>query len=447
VFSKILIANRGEIAVRIIRACHELDVRAVAVYSQADSESLHVRLADEAVCIGPPPAKQSYLKPDRILSAASITGAEAIHPGYGFLAENAQFADVCERSGVRFIGPPAASIRAMGDKSNARRAAAAHGVAIVPGSPHPVRDLEDAKRLARDLGYPLMVKASAGGGGKGIRVVQAADALESQLATAAAEAASAFGDPAVYLERYLPDPRHVEIQVLLDGEGRGVHLGERDCSIQRRHQKLVEESPSPALTETMRTAMGEAALRVARAAGYRNAGTVEFLLDATGHYYFMEMNTRIQVEHPVTEMVTGLDLVKAQIRIAAGEPLGLSQEDVRLNGHSLECRINAEDPERFLPCPGRVSALHLPGGPGVRVDSHAYAGYTIPPQYDSLLANLIVHGSDRQEAILRMRRALGEMAVEGIRTTIPFHQKLLSHPEFVAGRTSTQFLARLMEAP
>jgi len=447
VFSKILIANRGEIAVRIIRACHELDVRAVAVYSQADSESLHVRLADEAVCIGPPPAKQSYLKPDRILSAASITGAEAIHPGYGFLAENAQFADVCERSGVRFIGPPAASIRAMGDKSNARRAAAAHGVAIVPGSPHPVRDLEDAKRLARDLGYPLMVKASAGGGGKGIRVVQAADALESQLATAAAEAASAFGDPAVYLERYLPDPRHVEIQVLLDGEGRGVHLGERDCSIQRRHQKLVEESPSPALTETMRTAMGEAALRVARAAGYRNAGTVEFLLDATGHYYFMEMNTRIQVEHPVTEMVTGLDLVKAQIRIAAGEPLGLSQEDVRLNGHSLECRINAEDPERFLPCPGRVSALHLPGGPGVRVDSHAYAGYTIPPQYDSLLAKLIVHGSDRQEAILRMRRALGEMAVEGIRTTIPFHQKLLSHPEFVAGRTSTQFLARLMEAP
>ena len=446
-FSKILIANRGEIAVRIIRACHELDVRAVAVYSQADSESLHVRLADEAVCIGPPPAKQSYLKPDRILSAASITGAEAIHPGYGFLAENAQFADVCERSGVRFIGPPAASIRAMGDKSNARRAAAAHGVAIVPGSPHPVRDLEDAKRLARDLGYPLMVKASAGGGGKGIRVVQAADALESQLATAAAEAASAFGDPAVYLERYLPDPRHVEIQVLLDGEGRGVHLGERDCSIQRRHQKLVEESPSPALTETMRTAMGEAALRVARAAGYRNAGTVEFLLDATGHYYFMEMNTRIQVEHPVTEMVTGLDLVKAQIRIAAGEPLGLSQEDVRLNGHSLECRINAEDPERFLPCPGRVSALHLPGGPGVRVDSHAYAGYTIPPQYDSLLAKLIVHGSDRQEAILRMRRALGEMAVEGIRTTIPFHQKLLSHPEFVAGRTSTQFLARLTEAP
>ena len=446
-FSKILIANRGEIAVRIIRACHELDVRAVAVYSQADSESLHVRLADEAVCIGPPPAKQSYLKPDRILSAASITGAEAIHPGYGFLAENAQFADVCERSGVRFIGPPAASIRAMGDKSNARRAAAAHGVAIVPGSPHPVRDLEDAKRLARDLGYPLMVKASAGGGGKGIRVVQAADALESQLATAAAEAASAFGDPAVYLERYLPDPRHVEIQVLLDGEGRGVHLGERDCSIQRRHQKLAEESPSPALTETMRTAMGEAALRVARAAGYRNAGTVEFLLDATGRYYFMEMNTRIQVEHPVTEMVTGLDLVKAQIRIAAGEPLGLSQEDVRLNGHSLECRINAEDPERFLPCPGRVSALHLPGGPGVRVDSHAYAGYTIPPQYDSLLAKLIVHGSDRQEAILRMRRALGEMAVEGIRTTIPFHQKLLSHPEFVAGRTSTQFLARLTEAP
>ncbi len=445
-FSKILIANRGEIAVRIIRACRELGIQAVAVYSQADRESLHVRLADEAVCIGPPPAKQSYLKPDRILSAASITGAEAIHPGYGFLAENAQFAEVCEQSGVCFIGPPATSIRAMGDKANARRAAAAQGVPIVPGSSQPVRDLEEAKRLARELGYPLMVKASAGGGGKGLRVVHAADALESQLATAATEAAAAFGDPAVYLERYLQDPRHVEIQVLLDGEGRGVHLGERDCSIQRRHQKLVEESPSPALSEAGRTAMGEAALRVARAAGYRNAGTVEFLLDASGCYYFMEMNTRIQVEHPVTEMVTGLDLVKAQIRIAAGESLGLAQEDVRFRGHSLECRINAEDPERFLPCPGRLTDLRLPGGPGVRVDSHAYAGYTIPPHYDSLLAKLIVHAGDREEAILRMRRALGELAVEGIQTTIPFHQKLLGHPDFLAGRTSTQFVARLAGA-
>jgi acetyl-CoA carboxylase biotin carboxylase subunit len=446
VFAKILIANRGEIAVRIIRACRELGVRTVAVYSQADRESLHVRLADEAVCIGPPPAAQSYLKPDRILSAAGITDADAIHPGYGFLAENAQFAEICEQSGVRFIGPPASSIRAMGDKANARRTAEAQGVPVVPGSPHPVRELEEAKRIARDLGYPLIVKASAGGGGKGMRVVASADALESQLATAATEAAAAFGNPAVYLERYIRDPRHVEIQVLLDEQGRGIHLGERDCSIQRRHQKLVEESPSPALTPALRAGMGEAALAVARAAGYQNAGTVEFLLDNGERYYFMEMNTRIQVEHPVTEMVTGLDLVKWQIRIAAGEPLALSQDQVALQGHSLECRINAEDPERFLPCPGVVTDLRLPGGPGVRVDSHAYVGYAIPPHYDSLLAKVIVHAGDRAEAILRMQRALQEMAVEGIRTTIPFHQRLLAHPEFLAGRTSTQFVARLAEA-
>jgi acetyl-CoA carboxylase biotin carboxylase subunit len=446
VFSKILIANRGEIAVRVIRACRELEVRTVAVYSQADADSLHVRLADEAVCIGPPPARQSYLKPDRILSAASITRAEAIHPGYGFLAENAHFAEVCERSGVRFIGPAAASIRALGDKSNARRLAAERGVPIVPGSPGPVRELEQARRLADEIGFPLIVKASAGGGGKGMRVVSDAGALESQLATASAEAAAAFGDPAVYLERYIEGPRHVEIQLLLDEMGEGVHLGERDCSIQRRHQKLLEESPSPALSAAKRREIGDAALEVARAAAYRNAGTVEFLLDAGGRFYFMEMNTRIQVEHPVTEMVTGLDLVKSQIRIAAGEPLGIAQADVRLDGHSLECRVNAEDPERFLPCPGRIEQLRLPGGPGVRVDSHAYAGYTIPPYYDSLLAKIIVHGRDRSEAILRMRRALDEMLVEGVRTTIPFHQKLLRHPEFLAGRTSTQFLAEMAGA-
>ena len=444
-FSKVLIANRGEIAVRIIRACRELGVRTVAVFSQADADALHVQLADEAVCIGPPQASQSYLKVARIISAAEITGAEAIHPGYGFLAENPQFAEVCEGCGIRFIGPPVASIQMMGDKAAARRAAAAHGVPVLPGSQHPVRDLEDAKRVARDIGYPVIIKASAGGGGKGMRVVIAPEGLESALAMAAAEAAAAFGDAAVYLERFLPDPRHVEIQILADSTGHGIHLGERDCSIQRRHQKLLEEAPSPALTDTLRQAMGRAALSVAQAAGYRNAGTVEFLLDERGDFFFMEMNTRIQVEHPVTEMVTGLDLVKAQLRIAAGEPLPITQADVRLSGHSLECRINAEDSDRFLPSPGRVANFRFPGGPGVRVDSHAYIGYVVPPYYDSLLAKLIVHGHDREEAIARMQRALDEMVVQGVQTTIAFHQKVLRHPDFLAGRTSTRFLERLLQ--
>jgi acetyl-CoA carboxylase biotin carboxylase subunit len=444
VFSKVLIANRGEIAVRIIRACRELDVRTVAVYSQADADALHVELADEAICIGPPPAAQSYLKLDRIISAAEITDAEAIHPGYGFLAENPHFAEVCEQCGIAFIGPPAASIRLMGDKAAARRTAEAEGVPVLPGSSHSVLGLDEAQRVAREIGFPLIIKASAGGGGKGMRVVRAPDDLESSLATAAAEAAAAFGDASVYLERLLPDPRHVEIQVLMDGEGNGVHLGERDCSIQRRHQKLLEEAPSPALTEAKRRAMGQAALRIAKAAGYRNAGTVEFLLDPRGDFYFMEMNTRIQVEHPVTEMVTGLDLAKAQLRIAAGEPLGLTQADVRISGHSVECRINAEDPERFLPAPGLVASLRLPGGPGVRVDTHAYAGYRVPPYYDSLLAKVVVHGRTRDEAVACMRRALGEMRVDGVKTTIPVHQRILQHPDFFAGRTSTQFLARLL---
>ena len=443
-FSKVLIANRGEIAVRIIRACQELDIRTVAVYSQADRQALHVELADEAVCIGAPPASQSYLKLDRIISAAGIVGADAIHPGYGFLAENPHFAEVCEQCGIAFIGPSAASIRLMGDKAAARRAAEAEGVPVLPGSRHPVRDLDEAKRLAREIGFPLIIKASAGGGGKGMRVVTGPDDLESALATAAAEAAAAFGDAAVYLERFLPDPRHVEIQILMDGEGNGVHLGERDCSIQRRHQKLLEEAPSPALSETQRRAMGEAALRIAKAAGYRNAGTVEFLLDPRGGYFFMEMNTRVQVEHPVTEMVTGLDIVKAQLRIASGEPLGLCQADIRVLGHSLECRINAEDPERFLPSPGLLTALRLPGGPGVRVDTHAYAGYLVPPFYDSLLAKVIAHGRTRDEAVRCMRRALHEMRVEGVKTTIPVHQRILQHPDFLAGRTSTQFLTRLL---
>jgi acetyl-CoA carboxylase biotin carboxylase subunit len=445
VFSKVLIANRGEIAVRIIRACRELGIRTVAVFSQADADALHVQLADEAVCIGPPQAGQSYLKVARIISAAEITGAEAIHPGYGFLAENPQFAEVCEGCGIRFIGPPAASIQMMGDKAAARRAAAAHGVPVLPGSQHPVRDLEDAKRMARDIGYPVIIKASAGGGGKGMRVVMAPEGLESALAMAAAEAAAAFGDAAVYLERFLPDPRHVEIQILADSTGHGVHLGERDCSIQRRHQKLLEEAPSPTLTDSVRQAMGRAALSVAQAAGYRNAGTVEFLVDERGDFFFMEMNTRIQVEHPVTEMVTGLDLVKAQLRIAAGEPLPITQADVRLSGHSLECRINAEDPDRFLPSPGRVTNFRPPAGPGVRVDSHAYIGYVIPPFYDSLLGKVIVHGHDREEAIARMQRALDEMVVQGVQTTIPFHQKVLRHPDFLAGRTSTRFLERLLQ--
>ncbi|MBI2002035.1 MAG: acetyl-CoA carboxylase biotin carboxylase subunit [candidate division NC10 bacterium] len=444
-FSKVLIANRGEIAVRIIRACRELGIRTAAVFSQADADALHVQLADEAVCIGPPQAAQSYLKIAAIISAAEITGAEAIHPGYGFLAENPHFAEVCEGCGIRFIGPSASSIQMMGDKAAARRMAAAQGVPVLPGSQHPVRDLEEARRVARDIGYPVIIKASAGGGGKGMRVVAEPEALESSLATAAAEAAAAFGDAAVYLERYLPDPRHVEIQVLMDGQGQGIHLGERDCSIQRRHQKLLEEAPSPALTDSLRQAMGRAALSVAQAAGYRNAGTVEFLLDELGNFYFMEMNTRIQVEHPVTEMVTGLDLVKAQLRIAAGEPLPVSQAEVRLTGHSLECRINAEDPDRFLPSPGRLTNYRSSGGPGVRVDSHAYVGYVVPPYYDSLLGKLIVHGCDRGEAIARMQRALDETQIQGVQTTIPFHQKVLRHPDFLAGRTSTRFLERLLQ--
>jgi len=447
VFSKILIANRGEIAVRIIRACRELGVSTVAVYSQADADALHVQLADEAVCIGPPPASQSYLQVPRILSAAEITGAEAIHPGYGFLAENPHFAEVCEACGIRFIGPSSQSIQLMGDKAAARRMAAAHGVPVLPGSEEPVRDLDEARRIARGIGFPLIIKASAGGGGKGMRVVTDPEGVEAALAMAGAEAAAAFGNAAVYLERFLPDPRHVEIQVLLDAHGQGVHLGERDCSIQRRHQKLLEESPSPALTAALRQAMGEAALRVARAAGYQNAGTVEFLLDGEGRFYFMEMNTRIQVEHPVTEMVTGVDLVKSQVRVAAAEPLSLSQADLEVRGHSLECRINAEDPDRFLPSPGKLTNLRLPGGPGVRVDSHAYVGYVVPPFYDSLLGKLVTHGQDRGEAIGRMQRALDEMVVEGIQTTIPFHQKVLRHPEFLAGRTSTRFLERLAGQP
>ncbi len=446
-FKKVLVANRGEIAVRVLRACRELGVATVAVYSTADAEALHVRLADEAVCIGPPDAARSYLHIPALLSAADLTGADAIHPGYGFLSESPRFAEMCTTCGFTFIGPPPASMALMGEKVAARRLAAEVGVPLLPGTPDPVRDAEAALRAAERVGFPLIIKASAGGGGRGMRRVASPAELPQALATAQAEAQAAFGDPAVYLERYLDAPRHVEVQILADAHGSCVHLGERECSIQRRHQKLVEESPSPAVDGALRAALGEAALRIAAAGGYVNAGTVEFLLDEGGNFYFMEVNARIQVEHPVTEWVTGVDLVKLQLRIAAGEPLPFAQSDVILRGHSLECRINAEDPERFLPSPGRLTAFRVPGGPGVRVDTFGFAGASVPPHYDSLLAKVITWGADRTEAIARMRRALGEFQVEGVATTIPFHQKLLQHPDFVAGRLSTRFLERLASVP
>lgn len=443
-FSKILIANRGEIALRIIRACRELGVKAVAVYSEADAKSLHVQLADEAICIGPAQAAKSYLNVPRLISAAGITGAEAIHPGYGFLAENSSFAEICEHSGIMFIGPTAEQIRLMGDKIKARETAMAAGVPVVPGSQAPLTSADEAAKLASEVGYPLMLKASAGGGGKGMRLVSSAMELGRAFAAASAESAAAFGNPTLYLERYVSPARHVEIQLLGDQTGSAVHLGERDCSIQRRHQKLLEESPSPAMTPDLRARMGEAAVRLARSVKYLGAGTVEFLLDAEGNFYFMEMNTRIQVEHPVTEMVTGIDLVKAQIRIAAGEPLSRTQQDIALRGHSIECRINAEDPETFIPSPGKISNLRLPGGLGVRVDTHLYAGCTIPPFYDSLIAKLIVLGETRDEAIARMLRALGELEVHGVKSTIPLHRLILTSPEFMAGRVSTRFLESVL---
>ena len=439
-FTKILIANRGEIALRIIRACRELGVTTVAVYSEADAKSLHVLLADEAICIGPSQSAQSYLNPSRLISAAEIAGAEAIHPGYGFLAENGSFAEVCERCGIVFIGPTPEQIRLMGDKVKARETAVAAGVPVVPGSAAPLGSAEEAADLAWRVGYPLMLKASAGGGGKGMRLVPSATELGQAFAAASAEAMAAFGNPALYFERYVSPARHVEIQLLGDQAGTVVHLGERDCSIQRRHQKLLEESPSPAMTADLRTKMGDAAVRLARSVNYRGAGTVEFLLDEEYNFYFMEMNTRIQVEHPVTEMVTGVDLVKAQIRVAAGEPLALTQEDITLRGHSIECRINAEDPHTFVPSPGKIVELRLPGGPGVRVDTHLYAGYTIPPFYDSLMAKLIVLDDTREEAIARMRRALDEVEIQGVKSTIALQRRILSSPEFIAGRVSTRFL-------
>jgi len=446
-FKKVLIANRGEIALRVIRACRELGIRTVAVYSEADRESLHVRFADEDVCIGPAPARDSYLNIPRIIAAAEITGADAIHPGYGFLAENAEFAEICERSRITFIGPTAEQIQLMGDKAVARRTMAAEGVPTVPGSEGALADVDEALRVAHEIGFPVLIKAAAGGGGKGMRVAPDAESFAKHFQAAQREAAAAFGDPSVYLEKYLARPRHIEFQVIGDKHGRVIHLGERECSIQRRHQKLIEESPSPVMTEELRARMGEAAVRGAAAIGYASVGTIEFLLDEDGSFYFMEMNTRIQVEHPVTELVTGIDLVKEQIRVAAGAPLSIPEGPVKLNGHAIECRINAEDPSRnFAPAPGTISIFHPPGGPGVRVDTHAYAGYRIPPYYDSLLAKLLVHGATREEALARMRLALESFIIEGegVHTTIPFLLELIQDPDFVAGNFDTKFLDRRM---
>jgi acetyl-CoA carboxylase, biotin carboxylase subunit len=442
--SKVLIANRGEIALRIVRACMELDIPTVAVYSQADAESLHVQLADEAFCIGPPPSQRSYLHIPAIISTAVVTGADAIHPGYGFLSENAHFAEICEEHRIKFIGPSAKAIRSMGDKSSARATMKKAGVPTVPGSDGLIEDDEEAFELAKEIGFPVIIKATAGGGGRGMRVVQNEEQLEQSINSARTEASASFGNGGVYIEKYLKPIRHVEIQILADSYGNVIHLGERDCSVQRRHQKLIEESPSPALSPELREKMGAAAILAAREIDYEGAGTVEFIF-ADGKFYFMEMNTRIQVEHPVTEMITGIDLVKEQIRIANGEKLSIRQEDVVFSGHAIECRINAEDHERnFLPSPGHIDAYVAPGGIGVRVDSHCYPGYSIPPFYDSLAGKLIVWGKDRNEAIQRMQRALDEYAITGIKTTIPFHQLVLSHQVFQDGDVTTDFIEKYM---
>ena len=442
-FKKILVANRGEIALRVNRACHELGIATVAVYSEADRDSLHVRFSDEDVCIGPPPSRDSYLNIPRIVAAAEVTGADAIHPGYGFLAENAEFAEICERSGITFIGPSASNIRLMGDKSEARRTMLEAGVPIVPGSAAPVDDEEEGLEEARRIGYPVIVKASAGGGGKGMRVVREEEEFRTLFRMARNEAAAAFNNPTVYMERFVDRPRHIEIQIIGDKHGKVVHLGERDCSVQRRHQKLIEEAPSPGLSPETREAMGKAAVEGARAIGYQNAGTVEFLLDPSGEFYFMEMNTRIQVEHPVTEVTTHVDLVKEQIRVAAGEPLSIEQS-IFPSGHAVECRINAEDPENdFRPSPGTITAFHAPGGPGIRIDTHVYAGYAVPPFYDSLLAKLIAYGNTREEALVRAYHALDAFIIEGIHTTIPFHREMLMNTAFAAGQVDTGFVERM----
>ncbi len=440
-FKKILIANRGEIALRIIHACRELGIETVAVHSTADAESLHVTYADEAICIGPPASSASYLNVSAIISAAEITGAQAVHPGYGFLAENAHFAEVLAECNLQWIGPDPQTIRLMGDKAAARNTAREAGVPVLPGSKQAIAGAREAEQLASRVGYPVILKAAAGGGGRGMRIVKDEAALEDQFSTASEEALKAFGDGTLYLEKYLVEPRHVEFQVFGDRHGRVIHLGERECSIQRRHQKLVEESPSPALTPALREEMGSAAVRLAERVGYHNAGTVEFLLDLDGSFYFMEMNTRIQVEHPVTEMVSGVDLIKLQLEVAAGGKLDIPS-GLTARGHAIECRINAEDPERFVPSPGRIVTFHPPGGPGIRLDTHAYEDYVVPPYYDSLIAKLIAHGRDRAEAIERMARALEFFVVEGIQTSIPLHRRIMQDRSFRKGDFSTRFMER-----
>jgi acetyl-CoA carboxylase biotin carboxylase subunit len=446
-FKKILIANRGEVALRVIFACRELGIKTVAVYSEADENSLHVRFADEDVRIGPARSADSYLNMPNIISAAEITGADAIHPGYGFLSESASLAEVCEACHIKFIGPSPQVIRLMGDKVRARRVMKKAGVPVLPGSDGPIDQEDRALKLAREIGFPVIVKATAGGGGRGMRVVRNAADLPHAVKTAQREAEASFGVGDVYIEKYLESPRHVEFQVLGDHHGTVVHLGERDCSIQRRHQKLIEESPSPALSEKLRRKMGAIVVDAARAVQYTNAGTFEFLMDPEGRFYFMEVNTRLQVEHAVTEMVTGLDIVKEQIRIAAGERLSFKQSEVTFTGHSIECRINAEDPETFVPSPGVIHVFSVPGGPGVRVETFAHSECTITPYYDSMIAKIIVHGRDRAEAIARMRRTLEMTVIEGIKTSIPLHLRVLNDPDFIAGRVSTSFMERFLARP
>ena len=443
-FKKVLVANRGEIALRVIRACKELGIKTVAIHSEADALALHVRAADEKVCVGPAESALSYRNIPNVLSAAEITGVDAIHPGYGFLSENAHFAEVCESIGIKFIGPSSENIAMMGDKAKAREIVAKRGLPVTPGSPGELRSEEDALQAAQKIGFPVIIKATAGGGGRGMRVVNKAEDLGRAFQAAQAEAKSTFGNDGVYLERYFLEPRHIEVQIMADQHGRVVHLGERDCSIQRRHQKLVEETPSPVVDDKLRREIGRVAVEAVKAAHYRNVGTVEFLLDKDRNFYFMEVNTRIQVEHPITEMVTGIDLIKEQIRLASGQPLSIRQQDVVLTGHSLECRINAEDPEKFTPCPGMITKYSAPGGFGVRVDSAMESGSVVVPYYDSMIAKLITHGRDRQESMARMKRALGEFVIEGIKTTLPLHRRILDDPDFQKGHVSTTFLDRFV---
>ena len=442
--NKVLIANRGEIAVRIIRACREMGIETVAVYSKADETALHVQLADEAVCIGPAASKDSYLNMENIISATVISGADAIHPGFGFLSENARFAEMCRQCHITFIGPSPELIHKMGNKSEARKTMMEAGVPVVPGTKEPVYTAEEAKTIADNMGYPVMIKASSGGGGKGMRISRSPEDFEENFRMAQMESVSSFSDDTLYIEKYIESPRHIEFQILGDAYGHVIHLGERDCSIQRRHQKVLEESPSPAMNEALREKMGRAAVQAAKAVGYESAGTIEFLLDKHRNYYFMEMNTRIQVEHPVTEFVTNVDLIKSQIRIAAGEPLNICQEDIEFKGHAIECRINAENPEmNFRPSPGKIERLHLPGGKGIRVDTAVYAGYTIPPYYDSMIAKLIVLGKSRNEAIKKMKSALSEFIVDGIDTNVDFQMEIMNHPKFQSGDFSTDFIEQM----